>query len=144
MRVSDEGRKAIQQFEGCRLEAYQDVVGVWTIAYGHTGPDVHAGLTITPARADALLALDLQRFERAVSAAVTRTLHQCEFDALVSLAFNIGAAAFAKSTLVRLLNEGRWTDAAAQFTVWHKAGGALHAGLLRRRTRELMMFVGVA
>lgn len=142
MRVSETGRKAIEAFEGCRLTAYRDVVGVLTVGYGHTGPDVRVGLTVTQAQADALLAADLDRFERGVTAAVHRTLQQHEFDALVSLAFNIGLGAFGASTLVARLNDADLLGAAAQFTVWNKAGGKFNPGLLTRRTRELLTFVG--
>ncbi len=141
MSVSETGRKAIQAFEGCRLTAYRCQAGVLTVGYGHTGPDVRAALTITQADAERLLAADLGRFERAVEQAVTVPLRQCEFDALVSLAFNIGTKAFVDSTLVRKLNAGE-PDAAAQFTVWNRVGGVFNPGLLRRRTLELMTYMG--
>ncbi len=118
-------------------------MGVLTVGYGHTGPDVRVGLTVTQAQADALLAADLDRFERGVTAAVHRTLHQHEFDALVSLAFNIGLGAFGASTLVARLNDADFVGAAVQFTVWNKAGGKFNPGLLARRTRELLTFVGL-
>ena len=143
MRTSETGRKAIQAFEGCRLTAYRCQAGVLTVGYGHTGPDVRAGTTITQEHAELLLANDLGRFERCVTDAVAKTLHQHEFDALVSLAFNIGTKAFVDSTLVRKLNAGE-PDAAAQFTVWNRAGGVFNPGLLRRRTLELLTFVGYA
>lgn len=144
MRTSETGRKAIQAFEGCRLTAYRCQAGVLTVGYGHTGPDVRAGTTITQEHAELLLANGLGRFERCVTDAVAKTLHQHEFDALVSLAFNIGTKAFVDSTLVRKLNAGDYRGAAAQFTVWHNAAGAFNPGLLGRRTRELLTFVGYA
>lgn len=142
MNTSDDGVKAICAEEGLRLEAYQDVAGVWTVGYGHTGPTVQRGMRITEDQAVSLLRLDLARFEQAVAAAVRRPLHQHEFDALVSLTFNVGTAAFTKSTLVNALNDGEFSRAAAQFTEWTKAGGVHQPGLLRRRTRELLRFVG--
>jgi lysozyme len=144
VRTSETGRKAIQAFEGCRLTAYRCQAGVLTVGYGHTGPDVRAGTTITQEHAELLLANGLGRFERCVTDAVAKTLHQHEFDALVSLAFNIGTKAFVDSTLVRKLNAGDYRGAAAQFTVWHNAAGAFNPGLLGRRTRELLTFVGYA
>jgi lysozyme len=146
MKTSEAGVKAICREEGCLLTAYRDVAGVWTVGYGHTGSEVKAGLTITQDQAEALLKLDLARFERAVSAAVKsagESLRQNEFDALVSLAYNIGSAAFYNSTLVAKLNAKDFVGAAAQFTVWNRAGGVFNPGLLARRTRELLRFVGL-
>lgn len=146
MKTSAAGVAFICAEEGCRLEAYQDIVGVWTIGYGHTervgSGRVFDGMHVTQSQAEALLKIDLARFEAAVSKAVRPALHQCEFDACVSLAFNVGAAAFAGSTLVRALNDGEFGAAAGQFTMWTKAGGVHNPALLRRRTRELLMFVG--
>jgi lysozyme len=143
MKTSEAGVKAICHEEGCLLTAYRDVAGVWTVGYGHTGPEVKAGLTITQDQAEALLKLDLARFERAVTAAVRVPLTPHQFDALVSLTYNVGAAAFAGSTLARNLNAGDTHAAAAQFTVWNRAGGVFNPGLLARRTRELLRFVGL-
>jgi ABC-type branched-subunit amino acid transport system substrate-binding protein len=82
MNISANGVKLIQQFEGLRLKAYQDAVGVWTIGYGHTGPDVTPGLVISQAQADALLARDLSRFEAGVTRLAAVPLNQNQFDAL--------------------------------------------------------------
>jgi lysozyme len=143
MKTSEAGVKAICREEGCLLTAYRDVAGIWTVGYGHTGPEVKAGLTITQDQAETLLRLDLARFERAVTAALPGVqLAQHEFDALVSLAFNIGAKAFSDSTLVRYLNGANRPQAASQFTVWNRAGGVFNPGLLQRRTRELIRFLG--
>jgi lysozyme len=146
VKTSDAGVRAICAEEGCVLHTYRCPAGVLTIGYGHTGPDVTPGLTITQAEAEALLRQDLARFEAAVTAAVGPrvSLTQCEFDSLVSLAYNIGAAAFAGSTLVRRLRAGDRHAAAAEFTVWNRAGGVFSPALLRRRTRELLRFAGAA
>jgi lysozyme len=144
MQTSNDGLAFIKAEEGCVLHAYKDVAGVYTIGYGHTGPTVKDGMQITQAQADTLLGLDLRRFENTVEGCVHVTLHSYEFDALVSLAFNIGASAFANSTLVRHLNAGEWPAAAAQFCVWTKAGGVHQPALLKRRVRELLRFVGYA
>jgi lysozyme len=135
-----QGLALTEQFEGCELTAYQDQVGVWTIGYGHTGPDVVAGLTITQDQAQALLAKDVGSASACVNAVVTVQLSQEEFDALVDFVFNLGAGAFRGSTLLRVLNTGDFAAAAAQFDAWDRAGGAVVAGLLRRRQAETALF----
>ncbi|MGA2729140.1 MAG: lysozyme, partial [Terracidiphilus sp.] len=126
------GLSLTEKFEGFSSNAYQDQVGVWTIGYGHTGPDVAAGRTITLAQAQALLAQDVSIAAACVNAVVTVKLTQQEFDALVDFVFNLGAGAFKGSTMLRNLNAGNFTSAAAQFDLWDRAGGAVVAGLLRR------------
>ena len=113
MRTSASGRAAITRHEGLRLTAYPDPATggePWTVGVGHTSragpPKVTKGMKITRAQAEEILSRDLATFEAAVSKAVKVPLNQNEFDALVSLAFNIGAGAFAKSTLVKKLNAG--------------------------------------
>lgn len=134
------GLALTEQFEGCRLTAYQDQVGVWTIGYGHTGPEVCAGLTVTLEQASALLQKDVSNAAEFVNKAVMVALTQEEFDALVDFVFNLGAGAFAKSTLLRMLNAGDYAAAAAQFAAWDRAGGVVVAGLLRRRQAETALF----
>jgi len=134
------GLALTEQFEGCALTAYQDQVGVWTIGYGHTGPEVVAGLTITQAQAQAYLAQDVSSAAACVNKVVTLPLAQDEFDALVDFVFNLGSGAFEGSTLLRDLNAGNFSDAAAQFDLWDHAGGAVVAGLLRRRQAEAALF----
>ena len=87
---SKEGLALTRGFEGLQLTAYQDVAGVWTIGYGHTGPDVTPELTISELQAEALLLSDLAAAIRCVNQAVTVDLAQCQFDALVDFAFNLG------------------------------------------------------
>jgi lysozyme len=140
MKTSAAGVAAIRAFEGCVLLAYQDTGGVWTIGYGHTGLEVVKGLMWSRVRADSVLDIDLVRFESAVAKAVKVPLSQGQFDALVSLAFNIGAAAFSSSTLVKKLNAGDIAGAAQQFVVWHMDNGAVNKVLLARRAAELWMF----
>ncbi len=118
------GRATLTQREGCVLTAYQDSVGVWTVGVGHTGratpPKVVPGMTITKAEADALLAADLLPFEAAVNRAITRAMAQNQFDAMVSLAFNIGASGFLGSTVVHRFNAGDLSGAADAFLMWTK------------------------
>jgi lysozyme len=137
---SQDGLALTEQFEGCMLTAYQDQVGVWTIGYGHTGSDVHSGLTITQDQAEALLASDIAAAAVFVNQAVTVPLAQNEFDALVDFVFNLGRGAFAGSTLLKELNAGQFSNAAAQFALWSHAGGQVVAGLLRRRQAEMALF----
>ncbi|HEX3661022.1 MAG TPA: lysozyme [Acidobacteriaceae bacterium] len=134
------GLTLTEQFEGCRLTAYQDQVRVWTIGYGHTGPEVCAGMTVTLDEAQALLAKDVSNAAAFVNRIVMVELNQEEFDALVDFVFNLGAGSFENSTLLRMLNAGEFTAAAAQFAVWDRAGGAIVAGLLRRRQAETALF----
>lgn len=149
MQTSAAGRAAIKQREGVVLTAYLDSVGVWTIGVGHTSaagaPKVSSGMKITAAEADEILSRDLAIFEAAVSSAVRVNLNQNEFDALVSLAFNIGPGAFKKSTLVKKLNAGDRMGAADQFLVWNKGtvNGKKVAikGLTTRRTAERKQFI---
>jgi lysozyme len=139
-KTSSAGIALIKQFEGERLTAYLCPAGILTVGVGHTGPDVKPGQKITSAESEALLRADLARFEKAVSAAVKVPLNQNQFDACVALAFNIGAGAFAGSTLVRLLNGKDYEGAAAQFERWNRAGGKALAGLTRRRAAEAALF----
>jgi lysozyme len=116
----------------------------WTIAWGHTGPEVHYGLVWTQAQADAQLLADTAGAVAAVNHLVTTPLTQGEFDALVDFVFNLGVAAFAGSTMLKLLNSGNHAAAANEFQKWDMAGGQHVAGLLRRRLAEKAEFLGVA
>lgn len=136
----------LREFEGLRLVAYQDVAGVWTIGYGHTGPDVRKGLTITRDRAEDLLYRDLAWVRAEIEESVKVPLKAHQEDALSSLIFNIGASAWRKSTVLRRLNAGDYAGAAEAIAMWNKArvNGKLTVvpGLVRRREAERTMFVG--
>lgn len=135
-------RKLIEGWEGIRTRPYYDSVGVLTIGYGHTGPDVHLGQVITEAQADALLSNDLHKFELAVSDIVgTSSTSQQQFDALVSFAFNLGATALAGSTLIYLHRAGQFPQAAAEFPRWDQAGGKALSALLERRQGEAAVYL---
>ncbi|MFD2250642.1 lysozyme [Pseudochelatococcus lubricantis] len=135
-KVTDLVIDRIRQWEGLRLTAYRDAGGVWTIGYGHTGAEARAGRTITREQAEALLRRDLARFEAAVEKAVGVPLSDNQFGALVSFAFNVGEAAFAGSTLVKLLNGGDYNSVPAQLARWVHAGGRRVQGLVNRRAAE--------
>jgi len=137
---SGNGLSLTESFEGLVLTAYQDQVGVWTVGYGHTGSDVTPGLTITQEQAQDLLAQDVSGAVACVNNAVTVSLTQNQFDALVDFVFNLGCGAFTGSTLLRNLNAGDFAGAAAQFNRWDRAGGQVVAGLLRRRQAETALF----
>ena len=139
METSEQMRRLIAQFEGCRLTAYKDSVGVWTIGYGHTGADVHQGLTITQQRANELLASDLKRFERAVEK-LGGDLAQHEFDAMVSFAVNLGEGALRSSTLLKKHAAGDRAGAREEFKRWNHAGGKVLAGLTKRRAAEAKVY----
>ena len=144
MMVSVAGIDQICEFEGLRLNAYDDGVGVWTIGFGTTiypnGIKVKKGDTCTEAQAKAYMAHDLKKFESAVNSAVTVPINQNQFDALVSLVYNIGTSGFKNSTLVKKLNAGDIRGAAAQFDVWNKGGGKVMQGLANRRAVERKLF----
>jgi len=136
----------IKAFEGCRLTAYQDIAGIWTIVYGTTaaadlGIVPCKGLSITQDRADDLLRLGIDKFAATVDALIIANVNANEFGACVSLAYNIGPTAFAKSTVLRELNAGNKDKAAAAFQMWNKAGGVVSKGLVRRREAERQLFL---
>ena len=144
MDISAEGLKLIQSFEGLRLKAYDDGVGVWTIGYGTikypNGVKVKSGDVCTESQANEYMKHDLEGFVSAVNKLVTVPLKQNQFDALVSLMYNIGQTNFANSTLLKKLNTGNYKDAAAQFNVWNRAGGRVMQGLINRRAAERKVF----
>ena len=135
MNYSKNGIQLTEQFEGCKLAAYQDQVGVWSIGYGHTR-GVTPGMTCTQEQAEAWLSEDIQWAVNVVNNHVVVTLTQGEFDALVDFVFNLGVGNFEISTLLKLLNSGDYTGAAAQFPRWDRAHGKVIDGLLRRRLAE--------
>ncbi|MTK06835.1 MAG: glycoside hydrolase family protein [Hungatella sp.] len=138
--TSQAGINLIKSFEGLRLTAYQDSVGVWTIGYGHTS-GVKSGMTITEAQAEAYLKSDLKSAENTVNNKVTYAISQNQFDALVSFTFNLGGGNFGSSTLLKKLNQGDINGAANEFDKWIYAGGEVLDGLVKRRAAEKEMFL---
>ncbi|MBS1740727.1 MAG: lysozyme [Bacteroidetes bacterium] len=135
----------IRHFEGCKLQAYQDAVGIWTIGYGNTffsgSRPVKKGDTITQDRAEDLLKLVVEKFAISVDAMVKRHIKQHEFDALVSFCYNCGIGNLEKSTLLRKVNANAPADEiAAEFMKWDKAGGKVLPGLTRRRLAESYLY----
>ena len=145
MKTGQKGLALIKSFEGLVLTAYKDPVGVWTIGYGHTAaagsPKPSAGMKITAVEAADILSRDLGQYEAGVTKALRRVPSQDQFDAMVSLCFNIGPGAFGKSSVVRFFNDGNFDMAAASFLLWRKAGGKFLSGLVRRREAERQLFL---
>jgi lysozyme len=143
MKISDRGLNFIEKREGYSLKVYKDSAGLKTVGVGHliTGkekPPIYN--VITPQYCSFLLRQDSQIAVDAVNTLVKTLLSQAEFDALVSLVFNIGVGAFTKSTLLKLLNSGQRKTAASQFLVWNRAGGQINQGLINRRNKEYKLF----
>lgn len=136
MKTSPEGKLAIRDREGFRNHAYQDTRGIWTIGVGHTGSEVHSGLVWTDEQVDAALAADLARFEACVTNRIHVPMTQNQFDACVSLAYNIGEAGFSSSSVARHLNAGDVHAAADAFLLWNKP-----PELIGRRRAERAQFL---
>ncbi len=135
--ISNSGLSLIKRFEGCRLTAYQDSIGIWTIGYGHTS-GVSKGQTITQVQADRYLKADCANAEKAVNKYHSKYhWNQNQFDALVSFTFNCGSG-----NLKKLLNNGQRTIAqiSAKIPAYNKAGGKVLRGLVNRRAAEKELF----
>lgn len=141
MELSAEGLELVKQSEGFRSHIYEDVAGVPTVGYGHrllpheSFPD-----GIDEPHAAQLLARDLHGAELSVERLVKVPLTQGQFDALVDFCFNMGAGRLAASTLLTILNQGRYEDAAEQLLRWNLAGGEVNSGLKTRREAELRLW----
>ena len=145
MQISKNGIELIKRFEGLRLKAYQDSVGVWTIGYGWTQPvdgkKIGPGMQIDQATADRLLKCGVVQYEQGVNQLVKVKITQGQFDALVSFAYNLGLRSLSTSTLLQKLNDGDKQGAADQFGRWVNAGGKRLDGLVARRAAEREMFL---
>lgn len=143
MKISEKGIDFIINEEGERLEAYICPAGILTIGVGHTGKDVIPGMIITKERSRELLRNDLKHFEDTVRTFVEVPLKQYEYDSLVSFAFNIGAEAFRKSTLLKKINSlAPIIEIEIEFRKWIRGGGKVLPVLQRRREREIRFFKG--
>lgn len=146
--LTDNVKQLIERDEGDRLTAYPDPAtggDPWTIGYGHTGPDVHPGLTITQAQAEALLGQDLNKFEDGVRGYIgAAATNDNQFSAMVSLSYNVGLGNFAKSSVLRFHRTGDQQQAADAFLLWDKANGQVLPGLVRRRRQEREAYLGLA
>lgn len=144
MKISDDGVIFIRKEEGERLNAYLDNAGIPTIGVGHTGyvngMPIAKNTLISTEKSMELLKKDLETVEQAIAKNVTAPLSQNQYDALCSLIFNIGAGAFAGSSVKRKLNAHDYKGAADAFLMWKWAGNANDA-LLSRRERERQLFL---
>jgi lysozyme len=131
----------IASWEGFVGQSYQDIIGVWTIGFGTT-EGVKKGQTIDPVKALQRKINDVQKFEGALKQCVNVPLHQHEYDAFLSLAYNIGPGAFCGSTLVRRLNQGDYDAACKEILRWNRAGGKVVQGLANRRQAEYKQCIG--
>jgi len=139
-KISEKGIQFIKDREGLRLKAYDDGGGVWTIGWGST-KGVKKGMVINNAQAEKRLKDDLIEFEGAVDALVKVELTQNQFDSLVSFTFNCGVAAFRKSTLLKVLNQGQYSKVPNELSKWVKDNGKVVQGLVKRRALEAAMFM---
>jgi lysozyme len=141
MKISSGGVEALRDREGCKLEAYQDSVGIWTIGVGHTAaagePIPCAGMTITQEEADALFDQDLDGYEDAVNAVIGEPMEQYEYDAFVSICFNIGQSGFAGATFVDRFNAGNREGCAEAILWWNEP-----PEIIPRRQGEYVQFLG--
>jgi len=146
MRVSSEGLRLIKHHEGVRAKPYKDCIGLWTVGVGHligngkSLPDSW-NRVLTLEEIDALLVRDLNRFERGIALQLPVPLKQCEFDSLVSFAFNLGLGTLQRSTLRQQILRGNKKGAAEQILRYNRAGGKIVKGLVKRRNDEYQLFL---
>jgi lysozyme len=141
MNISEEGISLIKKFEGCELNAYKCPAGVWTIGYGIT-KSVKKGDTITKEQAEEMLKEELKEYQGYVNHYVEVDLQQCQYDALVSWVFNLGPTNLRSSTMLKVLNEKKYSEVPFQIKRWNKASGKVLDGLVRRREAEALLFQG--
>ena len=141
MNVSQKGIDLIKEFEGCKLKAYKDSVGVWTIGWGNTS-HAKSGMTITQSQAEIFLNDDIKPIETLLNA-MGINYTQNQFDALVSWIYNLGSGNFRSSTMYRkILAKADEVEITDQLVKWHNAGGRPLLGLKRRRVAEANMYLG--
>jgi len=148
MKIGNKGIELIKQFEGCKLKAYKDAVGIWTIGWGNTqyenGVSVKSGDVVTQQRADELFMLIVSKFDSSVNNLIKVSVRQNQFDALVSFAYNCGIGNLHKSTLLRKVNKDPNDPTIEQeFARWNKAGGRVLNGLTRRRSAEAKLYFSI-
>jgi GH24 family phage-related lysozyme (muramidase) len=134
----------IKRYEGFRPQAYQDSVGVWTIGYGTTrinGQPVKEGMTITEDQALQLVQQEVNKLWSQIEQITKVSLNENQMNALVDFAYNLGFNSLKNSTLMRLVNESKFEEAANQFPRWVYAGGKVLPGLVKRREAERQLFL---
>ena len=141
MKFNSNGIKLIKDFEGCSLNSYQDLKGLWTIGYGTTGRNIKDGMTWTQEQAEQELEKATECISELVSKFITTELTDNQFSALVCFAYNVGINALSKSNLLKLVNSKHMSLAADEFLKWDKCDGKEIPGLLRRRLAERVLFL---
>ncbi|WP_430673368.1 lysozyme [Klebsiella aerogenes] len=148
MIISSNGFNFIKKFEACCLHAYPDPITKgqpWTIGYGWTqqvdGKNIHPGMVITAEKAEELLAKGLKEYELVLNTKIIVLLTQNQFDACISLTYNIGLSAFLNSTLLKKINANLIKEAADEFLRWNKVNGRSIRGLTLRRKAERELFL---
>jgi GH24 family phage-related lysozyme (muramidase) len=143
MNIGNKGLELIKSFEGCRLTAYKPVQTeqYYTIGWGHYGPDVYAGMSITQAQADNMLREDVKYYADAVDRYNSRfNFTQEEFDALTSFTYNCGVGSL--QAVMSCCNTKQ--EIAEECKLYNKGGGVVLAGLVRRREEEYKLFMSGA
>lgn len=140
MTFNDKGLALLKDFEGCKLTAYQDMGGKWTIGYGSTR-DVICGMTITQAEAEERLKDDISETAARVKSLVPKSLNDNQFSAVVCFAFNVKG--WPITPLFHNIACGDFTSAIGRWCLYDKVSGIPEEGLLRRREAEKELFLAV-
>lgn len=140
MRLSSTGLDLIKSRTGLNLKACQDTPGIWFIGYGHYG-DVHEGMEITEAEAQAKLEYEIGRYEKLLAETLQVSVSQGQWDALILLVFDKGIARIRGSSLVRFVNAGEFDKAAAEFSRWIEVAGRPNMHMIKRREAERRLFM---
>lgn len=139
MEMNELGLRILKSFESCRLSAYQDSAGVWTLGWGSTGGDIGPGVVWTQEQANDRLKQDLEKFCKGVGDLVQVELNSDQFSALVDFAYNEGLHKLESSHLLSRINASDF-DIANEFAKWKYAGGEVLSGLIQRRKAEACLF----
>lgn len=131
----------VKSHEGCRLTAYQDQGGVWTIGWGATGPDIKQGFVWTQQQADDRLVFDLAHVEQSVRSVLHVAVGLQSIGALIDFAYNLGAGALQGSTALKLINSGDHIGGAKALISWDHIGQTEIKGLLIRRFDEASLYL---
>ncbi|AGR61946.1 TPA: lysozyme [Salmonella bongori] len=145
MLISNHGKNLIREFEGLKLNAYQDSGGIWTIGYGYTGmingKKIDTDTVFTKEMAEFYLNTEVEKISKLITNLLKVKLNQYQFDAIGSLVYNIGLGNFSKSRLLRYINNSEFSFAADEFIRWNKCKGRILHGLTFRRMKEKELFI---
>ena len=142
-KITNQGKQLIKDFEGFRKQIYHCLNGLPTIGYGHVllrGESKWYSHGISIEEAEKLLRQDIKIVENCIGKVLKVPVNENQFDALVSLVFNIGCTAFKNSTMLRKLNNLDYDGAAREFSRWVHVNGVVSRGLVRRRQAEVDLF----